>query len=270
MSRPKKCFGQNFLIDRNIISRIVDVVKPAPGDHILEVGPGRGALTTALADKGATVIAVEIDNQLVETLGREFASRDNVTIIGNDILDTDLAAILDPIHPGKWKVAANLPYNISSQIMFRFLDGRRHFSDMTLMLQREVGDRLAAQPSTKDYGILTVFFRLHFDVRMEFVVKPGSFFPVPGVDSAVISFKALDAPRVDVGDEAVFRKVVKAAFGMRRKTLLNCLKGADVAGTPDQTAAALAAAGIDGKRRGETLDLEEFARLTREVIAATA
>jgi 16S rRNA (adenine1518-N6/adenine1519-N6)-dimethyltransferase len=160
-------------------------------------------------------------------------------------------------------VAANLPYNISSQVLIKFLENPALFSDLFLMLQKEVGDRLAASPATKEYGILTLFCRLHFDVTREFIVKPGSFHPVPKVDSVVLRFKALDGPRVDVGDERLFRRLVKAAFGQRRKTLWNCLKSADFIVNEDTLKVTLSAAGIDEKRRGETLSLDEFAMLSR-------
>lgn len=267
--RPKKCFGQNFLTDRNVINRIAAAVDPRPEDHILEIGPGRGALTSVLAASGATLAAVEVDRDLAALLSKQFAAQP-VTIVNADVLETDLRSLLLPLHAGKWKVAANLPYNISSQILFLFLDNRDLVSGMTLMLQKEVGLRFAAEPSTKDYGILTVLFRLHFDVRMEFIVKPGSFFPVPAVDSAVLSFHPLAAPRVEVGDERYFRRVVKAAFSMRRKTLLNCLKSADLGLREGGLDEALSAAGIDGGRRGETLCLDEFAALTRELLSRRA
>jgi len=261
--RPKKALGQNFLTDRNILSRILESTGMADGDRILEVGPGRGDLTRLLAEKGAQVLAVELDRQLVPLLESEFADRENVEIVQADILETDLRELLLSRWEGKWKVAANLPYNISSQILIKFLDNRGLFSRLVLMLQREVGERLIAPPSCKEYGILSVFCRLHFDIYREFLVKPGSFYPVPKVDSVVLRFDSLPAPRVDVGDEAFFRQVVRSAFGQRRKTLWNCLKSAGLAIDGKALTDALACCGIDGKRRGETLSLAEFAALSR-------
>jgi 16S rRNA (adenine1518-N6/adenine1519-N6)-dimethyltransferase len=261
--RPKKALGQNFLTDRNILSRILESTGMADGDRILEVGPGRGDLTRLLAEKGAQVLAVELDRQLVPLLESEFADRENVEIVQADILDTDLRELLLSRWEGKWKVAANLPYNISSQILIKFIDNRGLFSRLVLMLQREVGERLIAPPSCKEYGILSVFCRLHFDIYREFLVKPGSFYPVPKVDSVVLRFDSLPAPRVDVGDEAFFRQVVRSAFGQRRKTLWNCLKSAGLAADGKALSDALACCGIDGKRRGETLSLAEFAALSR-------
>ena len=163
----------------------------------------------------------------------------------------------------KWKVAANLPYNISSQVLFKFLDNRELFSRLVLMLQKEVGERLAASPATKEYGVLSVFCGLHFDMTKAFVVKPGSFHPVPKVDSVVLSFTPLAKARVDVGDEIFFRRVVKAAFGQRRKTLRNCLKTLDLETGEDSLAGVLDGCGIVPERRGETLTIDEFAKLSR-------
>jgi len=255
--------GQNFLTDRTVISRIVSHVAPSPDDFILEVGPGQGALTSELAGSGATIVAVELDRRLAPLLAAEFAGNPKVKIIEADILKLDLLQTLSAVSGKKWKVAANLPYNISSQVLIKFLETPTLFTDLFLMLQKEVGDRLAAAPATKEYGILTLFCRLHFDVSREFIVKPGSFHPVPKVDSAVLRFRALPGPRVDVGDERLFRRLVKAAFSQRRKTLWNCLKSADFAVDEDTLRTTLSALGIDEKRRGETLSLEEFAMLSR-------
>lgn len=262
--------GQNFLTDQSVVNRIVSLVDPSAADFILEVGPGQGALTRELAESGASVVAVELDRRLAPFLAREFSGQPKVTIIEADILKLDLLATLAGLTAKKWKVAANLPYNISSQVLIKFLATPTLFSDLYLMLQKEVGDRLAASPATKEYGILTLFCRLHFDVSREFIVKPGSFHPVPKVDSAVLRFRALPAPRVDVGDERLFRKLVKAAFSQRRKTLWNCLKSADFTATDAELRATLVDAGIDEKRRGETLSLDEFAALSRRFVKIAA
>ncbi|KAF0220727.1 MAG: hypothetical protein FD174_1051 [Geobacteraceae bacterium] len=265
--RPKKALGQNFLTDRNVLARIVELVGITPHDRILEVGPGRGALTALLAEKGAQVLAVELDRELVPLLRHEFAVKGNVEVVQADILAADLPVLLQSRWDGKWKVAANLPYNISSQVLFRFLDNRELFSRLVLMLQKEVGERLVAPPATKAYGVLSVFCGLHFNMTRAFIVKPGSFYPVPKVDSIVLQFDPLPTPRADVGDEPFFRRVVKAAFSQRRKTLWNCLKSAELG--PDEHALlqALASSGIEPGRRGETLSLEEFAALARAINA---
>ncbi len=259
--RAKKALGQNFLTDRTVLARIAQLVDRGPEAHILEVGPGQGALTRLLAEQGARVVAVELDRQLVPILEKEFGGAPNVEVVQADILRTDLPSLLLGRFHGAWQVAANLPYNISSQVLFLFLDHRSLFSRLVLMLQKEVGDRLVALPGTKEYGILSVLLRLHFDITREFTVKPGSFRPVPKVDSVVLSFTPLPAPRVEVADEPFFRRVVKAAFGQRRKTLWNCLKSLGLDCDDRELAQALEACGIDGVRRGETLTLEEFARL---------
>jgi len=262
LPRPRKRFGQNFLTDRNVLSRIVEAAGILPGEPVLEIGPGRGALTRLLAVKAGKVVAVEVDRDLVALLAAEFAADDQVEIISADVLDCDLAHLLADRHPGQWRVVANLPYNISSQVLFLLLDHIRLFSGLTLMLQKEVAERIASGPEEKEYGILSVFCQLHCTVDLAFTVKPGSFSPAPKVHSAILQLNPLLAPRCDVGDEAFFRRLVKAAFGNRRKTLWNCLKG-QFASDDGQLRHALDACGIDCGRRGETLTLEEFATLSR-------
>lgn len=261
--RPKKSFGQNFLTDRNVLARIVDSVKIDETDRILEIGPGKGALTVLLAQRAARVVAVEVDRDLVGYLRKEFSGIGNVEIVESDVLKTDLAVLLGERWEGRWKVAANLPYNISSQVLFRFLDNHELFSTLTLMLQREVGERIASGPDCKEYGILSVLCALHFDVEKLFIVKPGAFYPVPKVDSIVLKFTTLPAPRYDVGDETLFRRLVKAAFSQRRKTLWNCLKSAGLTQDEQSLLSILNNCGIDPGRRGETLSPAEFAFLSR-------
>jgi 16S rRNA (adenine1518-N6/adenine1519-N6)-dimethyltransferase len=266
--KAKKAFGQNFLVDGSVLERIVSCVAPTPEDCILEVGPGRGALTRLLAASGAKFLAVEWDRDLLPLLEGEFGALENVEIGHGDILRVDLRQLLTTRSPGKrWKVAANLPYNISSQVLFRFMECSDLFERLVLMLQKEVGDRLTAPPDCKDYGALTVLLRLHFDIRREFIVRPGAFRPVPKVDSAVLSFTPLEKPRAEVGDEQLFRRVVKGAFSQRRKTLSNALRSAAVAESDEELKGALSRSGIDGGRRGETLSLDEFALLSRELLA---
>jgi 16S rRNA (adenine1518-N6/adenine1519-N6)-dimethyltransferase len=267
--RAVKMLGQNFLVDRTVVRRIVETVSPERDDFILEIGPGQGAMTRELVSSGANLVAVELDRRFAPLLKEEFAGNDRVRIIEADILKIDLAELLETTHGARWKVAANLPYNISSQVLLKFLETPAQFSKLVLMLQKEVGDRLVAQPSTKEYGILTLFCSLHFDITREFIVRPGSFHPVPKVDSVVLQFHGLPAPRTDVGNERLFRRIVKGAFAQRRKTLWNCLRAAGI--VPDDLLAdILATCGIEPERRGETLTLEEFARLSRSMLAAGA
>ncbi len=259
--RPLKSLGQNFLVDRNIVDRIIASAAVGSGDAVLEIGPGRGALTGQLAERAARLLLVEFDHALAADLTSLYGGNPRVKVVDGDILAIDLDMLLGD--GGEcWKVVANLPYNISTQVLFRFLELRARLSRMVLMLQKEVGDRLVAPPGTSDYGVTTVLLGLWFDIRREFIVSPGCFHPRPKVDSAVLSFVPLSEPRVRVGDEAVFRSVVKCAFAMRRKTLANCLKRSGLnaaAGTMEEV---LESCGIDGRRRGETLSLGEFARLS--------
>jgi 16S rRNA (adenine1518-N6/adenine1519-N6)-dimethyltransferase len=261
LPRPRKRFGQNFLTDRNVLSRIVESAGILPGEPVLEIGPGRGALTRLLAAKAGKVVAVEVDRDLATHLTVEFACDLRVEIITADVLDCDLVGLLGTRHPGPWRVVANLPYNISSQVLFHLLDTMPLFSGLTLMLQKEVAERIASGPEGKEYGILSVFCRLHCDVSLAFTVKPGAFYPVPKVSSAILHLAPLPVLRFDVGEEAFFRRLVKSAFGNRRKTLWNCLKG-QFASDDGQLRHALDACGIDPGRRGETLTLEEFATLS--------
>ena len=268
--RARKALGQNFLVDRNVLSRIAALVAAGPDDHILEIGPGKGALTALLAEQCGRLVAVEVDTRLVPLLREGFAANPRVEVVEGDILELDLRRLLNGGGTGPWKLAANLPYNISTPVLFLLLEHRDLFSRLVLMLQKEVGDRLAAPPGCKEYGAISVFFQLYFAVRRECLVKPGSFHPVPKVDSVVLSFTPLPAPREEVGDEQLFRRVVKGAFAMRRKTLWNCLRSAGLGVGEEGLAEVLSRCGIDPGRRGETLDLAEFAALTRALAAPGA
>ncbi len=262
--RPRKALGQNFLTDRNIITKIIAAAQPAPEDCVLEVGPGRGALTDLLAQRVRRLVAVEFDRDLAAILRQRFSDASHVVIHEQDVLKVDFGPLLGA---DRFKVVANLPYNISTPVLFRFLEERHRFSKLVVMLQKEVGERLAAPPDCSDYGVLTVLFRQWFEVKREFLVAPGCFHPAPKVESVVISLVPLAQSRVEVGDQSLFERVVKAAFAMRRKTLWNCLKSADLL-DPPRLEELLAECGIDGRRRGETLDLEEFARLSRQLRVA--
>jgi len=256
--RPKKRFGQNFLRDQQVIARIIDAARLAPDDRVLEIGPGLGVLTEQLLARAGLVQIVEIDRDLAGQWLEQ--ADDKLRVIQGDILALDWAELLGA---DGWKLVANLPYNISSQVVFRILDHRRSFTRLVLMFQKEVGERLLASPGGKDYGILSVFCQLWFDVQRVVKVPPGAFYPAPKVDSVVLCFTPLPGPRVPVADEAFFRQVVKAAFAQRRKTLRNTLKGGGF--DPQLIEDALERAGIDPGRRAETLDLNEF-RLLAEAL----
>lgn len=262
----KKALGQNFLVDGNVIDNIIKAAHVGAEENVLEVGPGRGALTALLSERAAQVVAVEWDRDLVPHLREGIGSLETVEVVHGDILRVDLPGLLTPIRQGRWKVVANLPYNISSQVLFKFIENRPLFSEFILMLQKEVGERLLAAPSTKEYGVLTVLCRLVFDIEKVFLVKPSSFRPIPKVDSIVLRFRVLPANRLDVGDEKLFRLIVKASFSQRRKTLWNCLKSVDILSVPGLLDQIFAQSGIDKGRRGETLSLQEFASLTNTVV----
>lgn len=259
---PRKKFGQNFLVDKNIARKIVCLADIKPDDVVLEIGPGIGALTDILVETGAKVIAVEIDKTLFLVLSERFSEKKNIEILNEDALKVSYKGLAKR-YGKKLIVAANLPYNISTAILFKFLEDRGVFLKLILMLQKEVAERLAAKPSCKDYGVLSVFIQLFMDVKLEFKVPPSAFEPKPNVDSAVVSFNILDKPKFMIDDTAMFKRVVKAAFNQRRKMLANTLKGlmgTDLKSIPN-IVNALEQAGIDPKRRGETLSIEEFARL---------
>ena len=222
-------------------------------------------MTERLLKDAGKLLLVEYDHALAADLTENYRNDSRVKVIDGDILAVDLASLLEDVQ-ASWKVVANLPYNISTQVLFRLLEVRNKLSRMVLMLQKEVGDRLVAAPDCSDYGVTTVLLGLWFDMRREFIVPPGCFHPRPKVDSAVVSFVPLAEPRVEIGCEEIFRRVVKGAFAMRRKTLSNCLKATELADT-GTIAAVLHECGVDGKRRGETLSLEEFASLSRRLSA---
>jgi 16S rRNA (adenine1518-N6/adenine1519-N6)-dimethyltransferase len=261
--RARKRFGQHFL-EAAWVTKLVDSLKAQSGDTFLEIGPGRGALTVPLASRVRRVVAVEIDRDLAAELRDSGDPR--VRVVEGDFLDVDLDELLAgeqvPV-----RVVGNLPYNISSPILFKLLathHGGRRFSDATLMLQREVADRLVARPGTGDYGALAIQVALHADVDRVLTLPPGAFRPPPKVTSAVVRLR-FRAPAADVGDQVIFERVVRGVFLQRRKTVGNALKPvADALGR--SAPQLLAAAGIDGTRRPETLTLEEMARLARAVL----
>lgn len=251
--RPKKSWGQHFLIDQNIQRKILDVADIRPGEHVVEVGPGRGILTKGLLERGARVTAIEIDPYLTEQVRKEI-SNPRLGLVLGDALRYPYEEI-----SGRYKVVANLPYYISTPLLFRFLQERRRIDRMVLMLQKEVAERLAAGIGQKSYGALSVILQFHADIRIAFTVAPTCFRPRPQVGSAVIALNFLSAPRVPVRDEGLFLKVVKGAFSHRRKSLTNALTDA---GLPrDRIESALSQIGLERTRRGETLTLQEFAAL---------
>jgi 16S rRNA (adenine1518-N6/adenine1519-N6)-dimethyltransferase len=260
--RARKRFGQHFL-EQSWVAKLIAALGTSPDDTFLEIGPGRGALTRALAPHVARIVAVEIDRDLAAALPAHAPS--HVRVVTGDFLNVDLEEVLRD-EPRSIRVIGNLPYNISSPILFRLLhaaDHGRRFFDATLMLQKEVADRLTATPGTAGYGVLAMQVGLLADVDRLLTLPPGAFRPPPKVTSAVVRLR-FRPPTVDVGDPAVFERVVRGVFLQRRKTLLNALR--PVADSFDQDAAQLiGVAELDGSRRPETLTLEDMARLVRAI-----
>lgn len=256
--RPRKSWGQNFLIDHNIQRKILDAAEIAPGERIVEIGPGRGILTKGLLDRGADVLAIEIDPLLVGMLRQEIPSA-RLDLVQADALQYRYDQI-----PSPYKVVANLPYYLSTPLLFRLLEERQRIPRMVLMLQKEVAERLVASVGGKNYGVLSVMVQLYAEVRIAFRVSRSCFRPRPDVDSSVIILTPFPQPRVPIADEALFGRVVRGAFGHRRKRLANALTDA---GFPrDRVDAALRKIGLDPARRGETLSLTEFASLADTLV----
>lgn len=255
---PKKRFGQHYLTDRNIIAKILKAASIAEGDRVLEIGSGPGSLTEALIDAGASVTAIEIDRDLSASLKERFSGSPRFELIEGDALQVSFLKLKERCGT-RLKVVSNLPYNITGPVLFKFIEEREAFSLLVLMLQKEVAERIVSGPGTKDYGILSVLSQVWFDVRMEFKVSRKVFYPPPRVDSSVVSFMVRSTAKVRIDDEEFFIKAVKAAFGQRRKTLLNSMTA--LGHEKEAVLRALEVSGIDPKRRGETLDLTEFGRL---------
>ncbi|MBC7805744.1 MAG: 16S rRNA (adenine(1518)-N(6)/adenine(1519)-N(6))-dimethyltransferase RsmA [Akkermansiaceae bacterium] len=265
-----KRFGQNFLISRSHLLKVVDAADVQAGDRVFEIGPGAGTLTVELAARAERVIAVELDRALPPVLAEVLAPFPHATLFMGDALKLDLPVFLRE-HLGEppYKVVANIPYNITSPILVRLLENKALFISITLMVQKEVAERLKAMPGTAAYGSLSVFAQYQAHVSVAGTVPRGAFFPPPKVDSAVIHLIPRPVPPVDVPSDAAFFRVSRAVFGQRRKTLANALMGASPgAFAKEEVASALTETGIDGTRRGETLTLAEIATLTRALPVA--
>jgi 16S rRNA (adenine1518-N6/adenine1519-N6)-dimethyltransferase len=268
-NRRRRALGQHFLIDPAVASRIVEAVGATAADVVCEIGAGPGTLTWALAARVGRLVALEIDPALQARLAaaaRTWPDAARVEILVADaraFAYEDLRA-LRPAPAGRVLVVGNLPYSVSKPILGRLFAARATLDAAILMLQREVAERITAPPGGREYGALSVFWQRWADVTQLEVVPPDAFRPPPAVESAVIRVGFRTIPRIAVADEAMFTRVVRAAFGQRRKTLGNALRGGGL-GSPERLAAALAEAAIDGGRRAETLALEEFARLADAV-----
>ncbi len=256
---PKKWMGQNLLINRSYLNRIVEAAHVGPGEPIVEVGAGLGVLTEGLLDCGALVWALELDSGFFRLLQEKFAGVPAVELIHADALKYDFRALAATL--GKLRVVANLPYNISSRLVFRFLDNRDIFHSLCILLQKEVAERLVAEPGTKDYGALTALLGVFGEARLLFNIPGKAFFPVPDVTSTLIRISFPDVPPVSVSDGKLLIRLVKTSFAGRRKTLRNTLKkGVQPDVSPDLVTQAANEAQIDLSRRAETLTPQEFGR----------
>ena len=259
----RKKYGQNFLIDESVLEGIIDTAEITKDDFVLEIGPGIGTLTQYLATYAGRVCAVEIDRALLPILEDTLNGWDNVTVLNADILKTDIRAIAEKENGGNpLKLCANLPYYITTPILMGLFESGAPFSQLTVMVQKEVAERMIAEPGSKTYGALSLAVRYYTDPEISFIVEPESFMPRPKVESAIVHMKRHSSPPVDVKDEKMLFDVIRASFNERRKTLQNGI--ANYAGfsySKEQVGEALDKCGLERTVRGEKLSLEEFARL---------
>jgi 16S rRNA (adenine1518-N6/adenine1519-N6)-dimethyltransferase len=271
LPRAKKSLGQNFLSDERVVARIVDAFAPQAGETVVEIGPGRGALTARLIERAGRVVAVEFDRELLPVLEEKLGARQNFSLVQADALTVDFCALIQPDTSAR--VVANLPYYISTAILQKLIEERGCLTEMVLMLQREVVERITAPPATSERGFLSVLVEAYCEPEALFDVAPGSFRPQPKVWSTVVRLRLREKMRAEVGDEKLLWRIVSAGFAQRRKTILNNLRHAPAelrsaierAGGESK---ALAAASVEESRRAETLTLEEWARLARAIEGA--
>ena len=260
-----KSLGQNFLIDTNVIDRILEGARVQEGDYVIEVGPGIGTLTKEMGRTAEKVVAIEIDKTLIPILEETLADFPNIEVINQDILKVDVQELVkEKLNGGPVKLIANLPYYITTPIVMKFLEEDIPVTDIVVMVQKEAADRMNAQPNSKDYGALSVAVQYYCDTEIVAKAPRHMFMPQPNVDSTVIGLHVREEKKYNVDNEDIFFKTVKASFGQRRKTLLNSLGGLGFL-SKDQIKVALQEANIDEKRRGETLSIEEFASLSNAV-----
>ncbi len=274
LSKPKKSLGQNFLNDQKVVQDIVLCADLSPSDAVIEIGPGRGAMTGKLAERAGLVIAVEIDRDLIPGIEELANAYGNIIPVHADILDLDIEKdiveqYVRPRGLSRVKVCANLPYYITTPIIMKFLEEcPQLIDDMVIMVQKEVAERMTAAPGGKDYGAMTVTVNYFTEPRIAFIVPPRCFIPQPSVDSAVVRIKMRKEPPFELDDRDFFFKVVKAAFSQRRKTLANALgNSSTLSATSQQVAETLVAMGINPMARGETLSGRQFAELSDRLLA---
>jgi len=261
--RPRKHLGQSFLQDQNITSKIIEFADIQPDETIVEIGAGLGIMTNLMAGKARRVIALEVDPGMVQILNERLQCLGNVQVIKTDVLKYDFFSACPPDSSEKLKIIGNVPYQISSPLLFRLLDFRSCISSMVLMLQKEVVDRISALPGTNNYGIPSVAVSMFCRSERLMDVPASCFYPEPKVVSAILKMRVRERPLIELRDEALFRQIVRLAFAKRRKTLMNNLRYNHLPGySPEEMLSALQASGIDGMRRAETLSAEEFGLLT--------
>lgn len=263
----QKKFGQNFLIDTHVLERIVESSNITKDDFVLEIGPGIGTLTQYLCENARQVLAVEIDDKLIPILKETLQPYDNVEVLHGDILKQDIQQIADTYNDGKpIKVVANLPYYITTPIIMELFESHVPLANVTVMVQKEVADRMKAEPGTKDYGALSLAVQYYAKPYIAAFVPPNCFMPRPNVGSAVIRLDCLARVPVEVHNEKLMFRLIRASFNQRRKTLQNGIaNSAELSFTKEQAARAIEQAGFDVRIRGEKLGLEEFARLADEL-----
>ncbi|WP_309091553.1 16S rRNA (adenine(1518)-N(6)/adenine(1519)-N(6))-dimethyltransferase RsmA [Domibacillus sp.] len=263
----KKSLGQNFLIDPNILQRITETAELTKETGVIEIGPGIGALTEHLARSAGKVVAFEIDQRLLPILDETLAPYDNVTVINEDVLKADVKGVVEREFAGfdRLMVVANLPYYVTTPIIMKLLEDKIPVNGFVVMLQKEVGDRISARPSSKEYGSLSIAVQYYTEASIAFIVPKTVFMPPPNVDSAIIKLDVRSKPAVSVEDEDFFFLVTRTSFAQRRKTILNNLVNGLPEGKEKKEAIteALEEAGIEPSRRGETLSLAEFAALAK-------
>lgn len=268
--RLSKSLGQNFLTSQHVVEKIIEGSQIGPDDLVIEIGPGMGVLTAAAAPQCGKIIAVEIDSHLIPILEETLADYHNTEVVNQDVLKVDLNRLIEAEKSGEWsgiKIIGNLPYYITTPIIMKILEDGVKADSITIMLQKEVADRICAGPGSKTYGAISVAVQYYCTVHAVAAVSKEVFFPKPKVDSAVIRLDIRRKKPVELCSEAVFFSVIKAGFGQRRKTLLNALTG--VCGkTKEEISLVLGAVGIESSRRAETLSIEEFASLANEVCSA--
>lgn len=260
----QKKFGQNFLIDPRVLDKIIAAAEITKDDFVLEIGPGIGTMTQYLAEAARAVTAVEIDRNLIPILSETLSEYENVTVLNQDVLKTDIAAIAQERNAGRpIKVVANLPYYITTPIIMGLFESRVPIDSITVMVQKEVAQRMQAQPGTKDYGALSLAVQYYAEPYIAANVPPNCFIPRPNVGSAVIRLKKYENPPVKVQDEALLFRLIRASFNQRRKTLVNGLKNcAELPFSKEQILAAFEATGLAENIRGEALTLAQFAQLS--------